>query len=593
MSQKFVDGFEDGDHTSNPEWYIGDDDGGTVQTTQDDVYEGDYSLEISGGSDTTVVNHDRGVGSPSDGITWTAWLKSKDGNRAYFGITDEEGEAQYSENGISVGLEDISTFVVRTGDSDGSSVEGDTFGSYDNDTWYRFEVTLNPGSGDIDIEIYDESDSLVDSTNADYSGATEHRYVFLSSGGDSGSGGSADTRFDNVTYDVQTDPEVVSNEATNITNDSTHLNGEVTDLGGETEVDAYFEYRETGASTWNTTTAQNISSSQTFNDTISGLDESTEYEFRAVIDDTGGTRLDEGSTLTYTTESDGEVSSEPASDVSSSSAQLNGDITDLKVDSVEGFFRYRETGATEWSETSKKTLTATGPYDETITELSESTEYEFEAVIEDDEGIEIDSGTTETFTTDTKTDPSVQTDPASNISDDSAQLNAEITDMGDYDSVEASFQYRQIGAGTWNQTTTQTITSAQVYDETVTGLDPETEYEFRALVEDDESNTLDTGDTLNFTTEEEPDDTDIQNRQSPLDGSEYLSKNVEHRFDVEFNEPGDYYVDIKVDGELKFQDEVNDASEGQVNNYDEVIDTGDFDAKTTEIDVYKQSDGDA
>ena len=298
----------------------------------------------------------------------------------------------------------------------------------------------------------------------------------------------------------------------------------------------------------------------------------------------------ESATINYSESDDASVQTDPATNVDFESAQLNGEVTGLGDESeVEAYFEYRETGAADWIETSKQTISTAQTYDETVTELDDDTEYEFRAVIDDTGGETLDTGDTLTFTTDEKQVGSVATDPASNVGSDSAQLNGELTDLGDYDEADAFFRYRETGASEWTETTVQTLSSAQVYDETVSGLDPETEYEFKAVADFDGEE--ETGDTLTFTTEEESPDAEIVNRTSPLEGSEYQSDIINHVFDVEINEDGDYTVTIEVDDEEKFTDNIDNATEGETYSYDESIDTGEFDGKTSYIELKKQSDG--
>ena len=294
---------------------------------------------------------------------------------------------------------------------------------------------------------------------------------------------------------------------------------------------------------------------------------------------------------TVSTGASASVQTDPATNVDFESAQLNGEVTDLADESeVEAYFEYRETGATEWIETTTQTISDPQTYDETVTELDDDTEYEFRAVIDDTGGETLDTGDTLTFTTDVKQTGSVQTDPASNVSNDSAQLNGELTDLGDFDEADAFFRYREIGATSWNETEVQTLSSAQVYDETVSGLAPETEYEFKAVASFDGEEEL--GDVLTFTTEEEEAlDAEIVNQTSPLNGGEYSSQFIDFVFDVEFNTADDYFVEILVDDTVEFQDSVDNAEEEQVNNYNENIDTGNFGSFDWEIRVQRQSDG--
>lgn len=95
---------------------------------------------------------------------------------------------------------------------------------------------------------------------------------------------------------------VSTNSPTNLTDSGATLNGSLDDLGGAGSADCYFEWRESGVSTWNTTSAQSRSSTGSFSEDITGLSSATEYEFRAFATASDGD-TDTGSTKTFTTSS--------------------------------------------------------------------------------------------------------------------------------------------------------------------------------------------------------------------------------------------------------------------------------------------------
>ncbi|PSQ17817.1 serine protease [Halobacteriales archaeon QS_8_69_26] len=97
---------------------------------------------------------------------------------------------------------------------------------------------------------------------------------------------------------------VSTDSASSVGTSSATLNGTLNDLGGASSADCYFEWRQSGASSWNVTSGQTLSSTGSFSEDISGLSESTDYEYRAVADASDGDS-DTGSTSTFTTDSSG------------------------------------------------------------------------------------------------------------------------------------------------------------------------------------------------------------------------------------------------------------------------------------------------
>jgi len=85
---------------------------------------------------------------------------------------------------------------------------------------------------------------------------------------------------------------IETDAATSVIGNEAQLNGDASFTG-----DAYFQYRETGNGGWSETSKTNLTG--VFSETITGLDSSTEYEFKAMLDYDGDTY--EGSVLTFTT----------------------------------------------------------------------------------------------------------------------------------------------------------------------------------------------------------------------------------------------------------------------------------------------------
>ncbi len=98
----------------------------------------------------------------------------------------------------------------------------------------------------------------------------------------------------------------------------------------------------------------------------------------------------------------------------------------------------------------------------------------------------------------------VETNAASDVGETSATLNGELTELEVYDEATVAFEWGESGSGLANTTAEQTLTSTGSFDEALTGLDADTEYEFRAVAE--ANGDEDTGDTLSFTTDDEEED---------------------------------------------------------------------------------------
>lgn len=100
------------------------------------------------------------------------------------------------------------------------------------------------------------------------------------------------------TTEETSETEVSTEEATNITTDSATLNGNLDSISDDTsDVDVYFEWGEQGTGLTETTNVQNLTTTGSFSEDITGLSDETIYEFRAVGYD--GTEQVYGDTLTF------------------------------------------------------------------------------------------------------------------------------------------------------------------------------------------------------------------------------------------------------------------------------------------------------
>lgn len=109
-----------------------------------------------------------------------------------------------------------------------------------------------------------------------------------------GVGDSASLAVTNLGFTVDTDG------SSNIGDNSATLEGTLVELDDAASADVNFEYRETGASSFQATTLQTLSSEQAYTEDVTGLSAGTDYEFRANGEASDGD-TDTGVLLTFTT----------------------------------------------------------------------------------------------------------------------------------------------------------------------------------------------------------------------------------------------------------------------------------------------------
>ncbi len=97
---------------------------------------------------------------------------------------------------------------------------------------------------------------------------------------------------------------VTTGSASGVSDTSATLNGSLDNLGGASSATVYFEYRQTGSTSWTATGSQTLSSTGSFSESISGLSSGTDYEFRAVGEASDGD-ADTGGTSSFSTDSGG------------------------------------------------------------------------------------------------------------------------------------------------------------------------------------------------------------------------------------------------------------------------------------------------
>lgn len=262
------------------------------------------------------------------------------------------------------------------------------------------------------------------------------------------------------------------------------LNGNLVSLGDSaTDVDVYFEYdSDSSLSAPSTTASQIKSATGSFTAGLSGLNVSTRYYFRAVVE--GDNFTNKGEILSFCLTPT--VTTLAAQEVDDNSSLLCGDLENIGgVSSVDVSFEYGTT-TVYGSTTATQTLTAAGPFSKTITSLDSDTTYHFRAKMTD--GATTWYGVDQVFVT-AVDPPTLSTDAATNVQTSSATLNGEVTALGDdLSDVDVYFEYSPYGAGGLDDnpftTSSQNVAAGPTsVTADLSGLSDNSTYHFRLVAE--------------------------------------------------------------------------------------------------------------
>jgi len=291
---------------------------------------------------------------------------------------------------------------------------------------------------------------------------------------------------DELSFTTIAPPTVLTLAATNVTTTAATVSGNLTDMGIADSVQVSFAYWVT-VDYDSTTSTQEFFEESTFSANITGLSPGTTYYFRAV--GVGNSLYSGcGSVLTFTTESlperaaavsppwrEPEVETITASDITTNSATLHGNLIDLgTAPDVNAYFKYGLTRAYDIT-TPNQEMSGTGEYEIAIGDLSPGTVYHFRAFAKGDS---YNYGADMTFFT--LEPPTVETSAATGVTNNAATLNGNLLDLGTADNVTAYFEY---GLTTVYGITTpaQVMDSTGTFSANITGLSPETTYYFRTV----------------------------------------------------------------------------------------------------------------
>jgi len=272
-----------------------------------------------------------------------------------------------------------------------------------------------------------------------------------------------------------TPPSVTTNDASNVTASYARLNGNLSSLGAAPSVMVSFQWGTSSASYSNETTPQTKTATGVFSSDLGSLSPATTYYFRAKAVGNGTTYSAEKSFTTSTVSPS--VTTNSATNISTSSASLNGNLSSLgSASNDEVSFQWGASPGIYPNETTPQTMTAVGLFSFDLTDLDPGTTCYFRAKAV---GHGTSYGDGSSFATLT-TPPSVATSDATNVAITSATLNGSLDSLGTASGINLSFQWGTSSGSYSNETTLQVRTTTGAFGFDLAGLSPGTTYYYRA-----------------------------------------------------------------------------------------------------------------
>ncbi len=309
------------------------------------------------------------------------------------------------------------------------------------------------------------------------------------------------TMSNELNFTTKAVPTVQSAPAIMITADHAILNGDITDTGGLDIDERGFEWHQQGdPGGWQSwTEAPGPYGTGIFYRYIDGLLPYTTYEFKAKARNAAGWAY--GGTLTFRTLALAPtVTTDPATDIGEGYGMLHGNITGIGGQQCDIYtFEWRGPGESwnSWSQGQEGVPQfGTGSFSYHCGPYDPGTTIEFRFKAHNSAGWT--NGDTLSFTT---LHPAVmRTDPATDVTINSAVLHGEILDTGGIDCDQRGFYVRKVGAPEWNGAVDPGAFPAGPYSKTVSGLDPGCDYEFKAYAYTPYTSAQGFGDVLTFRT---------------------------------------------------------------------------------------------
>ena len=313
-----------------------------------------------------------------------------------------------------------------------------------------------------------------------------------------------------IVYSFKTDqlspPIVQTDAASDVDENSATLNGNVTSDGNGIITERGFYWSSTDQTPDKDDNKEVVSGTiGNYNKNITGLPEDITYYFVAFATNSKGTST--GSVQSFKTyqykaspASTPTVQTDSASDITTNSAKLNGNVTsDGDATITERGFYWSSTDQTPDADDNKEVVSGTtGIYSKNIKGLTANTSYYVVAFATNSKGTS--TGYPQSFKTEHDLPiPTVQTYIASEITLNSATLNGNVTSEGDATINERGFYWiltDQISGGRYNKETVPGAVGS--FSKNIAGLNPNTSYSFAAFATNSEGTS--TGSTQIFKT---------------------------------------------------------------------------------------------
>ncbi|MCD4828917.1 MAG: hypothetical protein K8R90_05750, partial [Candidatus Cloacimonetes bacterium] len=442
---------------------------------------GDYCVGgLVGNNVSSTVTNSYSTGSVSGGGYYTGGLAGYNNDTST--ITNCYSTGSVSGSSVVGGLvggntSSTITYCYSTGSVSGSSVVGGLVGNNSGtvtasfwDTETSGQSASAGGTGKTTAQMKTQStftDAGWDFAFESVNGTDDYWYMYeiLNSG------------YPVLSIQSASFPLTVSTTAaTSITHESAMSGGEVVFSGGEAVTARGVCWSESADPTLSDPHTVDGAGVGVFTSAITGLTHNVEYHYRAYATNSFGTSY--GSDLTFTTDTFPTVTTTVATSITHGSAASGGEVTDDGGDAVTA-------RGVCWSETADPTTSdshtvdgaGTGVFTSAITGLTPNTEYHYRAYAINSIGTSY--GADLTFTT-LSGAPYVTTTAATAITTNSASSGGDVISAGE-DAVTAR-------GVCWSTSANPTLSDSHtidgagtgVFTSAITGLNPGTEYHYRA-----------------------------------------------------------------------------------------------------------------